>query len=35
MTETASFPLREVWTPDASWQAFIDQTLQTPLSAIE
>jgi hypothetical protein len=24
----ASFPLREVWTPDPVWQAFIDQVLQ-------
>lgn len=35
MTEPASFPLREVWMPDASWQVFIDQALQTPLSTIE
>lgn len=27
--EAASFPLREVWIPDATWQAFIDQVLQS------
>ena len=25
--EAASFPMREVWTPDQTWQAFIDQVL--------
>ena len=28
--EAASFPMREVWTPDETWQAFIDQVLVTP-----
>ena len=28
--EAASFPMREVWTPDETWQAFIDQALVTP-----
>jgi hypothetical protein len=27
--EAASFPMREVWNPDATWQAFIDQVLQS------
>lgn len=31
----ASYPLREVWTPDAVWQAFIDEVLQVPPPAIE
>lgn len=31
----ASYPLREVWTPDAVWQAFIDEVLQAPPPAIE
>lgn len=26
--EAAAFPMREVWTPDATWQAFIDQVLR-------
>jgi len=28
--EAASFPMRVVWTPDETWQAFIDQVLVTP-----
>jgi len=28
--EAASFPMRVVWTPDETWQAFIDQALVTP-----
>jgi len=31
----AAFPLREVWTPDAIWQAFIDEVLQAPPPALE
>ncbi len=26
--EAASFPMREVWSPDETWQAFIDRVLQ-------
>lgn len=31
----ASFPMREVWTPDPVWQAFIDQVLQVKPYEIE
>jgi protein tyrosine phosphatase (PTP) superfamily phosphohydrolase (DUF442 family) len=31
----ASFPLREVWTPDPVWQDFIDQLLQVKPYEIE
>lgn len=27
--DTASFPMREVWSPNETWQAFIDQALRT------